>query len=82
MPNATLMAGAPQKSVVADFEESVPQLWEALTDGEDLQGRWQKLTFPEDAAVQLPTRKLEDVGSTDDEARSDPPPARDQFYEA
>ena len=60
MPNATLSAGAPQKSVVADFEESVPQLWEALTDGEDLQGRWQKYTYPVDVKSQ-PNSKKEDL---------------------
>jgi hypothetical protein len=59
MPNATLSAGAPQKSVVADFEESVPQLWEALTDGEDLQGRWQKYTYPVDVKTQQPSKKEE-----------------------
>ena len=59
-PNATLSAGAPQKSVVADFEESVPQLWEALTDGEDLQGRWQKYTYP----VDVKTPKKEEVDPT------------------
>jgi hypothetical protein len=54
MPNSTLAAGAPQKSVVADFEESVPQLWDALTDGEDLQGRWHKHTFSDDVTAHPP----------------------------
>ncbi len=61
MPNATLSAGAPQKSVVADFEEAVPQLWEALTDGEDLQGRWQKYTYPVDVKSSQPAKKEEAV---------------------
>jgi len=48
MPNATQNSGTYQKSIVADFEEAVPQLWEALVDGEDLQGRWHMYTYPED----------------------------------
>lgn len=64
-PNATLAAGAPQKSVVADFEESVPQLWEALTDGEDLQGRWQKYTYPVDVKTTTTTAtKKEEIDVT------------------
>ena len=34
--------------MVSDFPESVPQLWDALTEGEDEQERWTTVTFPVD----------------------------------
>lgn len=60
-PNATLSTAAPQKSVVLDFEEAIPQLWDALTEGEDMQGRWTKFTYPvEVKAPNKPVKLLED----------------------
>ena len=46
--NVTISVVSTQKSVVSDFPEAVPQLWDALTEGEDEQERWTTLTFPVD----------------------------------
>ena len=68
-----------QKSVVSDFPESVPQLWDALTEGEDEQERWTTVTFPVDilkplqAAAKAAIKKKKKKGQEGQGANPDDP---------
>lgn len=66
-PNRTSMVPPTQKSVVASFDTSVPELWDALTDADDHQhlDRWQTYRFPADSKLR-DLKKHKDNGPDQD----------------